>query len=201
MIWVFLILFAIPWIQILAIKIWKDKSVVFKNKWLLYLILWLLWTPLFFTVSKSLIHPYIMPVMVPIALLITHYWNEIKHKKRIIGVGLIFPILALLLYISMSFTNKKDFYMNSDKYFIEKYMNDSLPIYHWQNKSYSGQFYSKGKIKALEDNIKLEEQLLSEKPFLIIIPHKKIKNIDKNSMNLLEEIDTNYKKSIYKVSK
>ncbi|SNR39006.1 ArnT family glycosyltransferase [Lutibacter flavus] len=201
MIWVFLILFAIPWIQILAIKLWKNKSVVFKNKWLLYLILWLLWTPLFFTVSKSLIHPYIMPIMVPIALLITHYWGEIKHKKRIIGVGLVFPILALLLYISMAFTNKMEFYMNSDKYFIEKHINDSLPIYHWQNKSYSGQFYSKGKIKALENNLKLEEQLSSKKPFLIIISHKKIKNIDKKSMNLLEKIDTNYKKSIYKFNK
>ena len=111
MIWVFLMLFALPWIQLLAVKLWKNKKGIFINKWLIFLLLWLLWTPLFFTVSKSLIHPYIMPVMVPIALLISYWWNEIPHKKRIIGIALIFPVLALLLYITITVSGKKEFYI------------------------------------------------------------------------------------------
>ncbi len=197
MIWVFLFVFAIPWIQILISKLWKNKSILFKNKWVSFLLFWLLWTPLFFTVSKSLIHPYIMPIMVPIALLITYWWEDLKYPKRIIGIGLVFPILALVVYIAISFTSKKVFYINSDKYFIEQHINDNLPIFHWETKSYSGQFYSKGKLKAMENAQALTEQLSLKKPFLLIIPHKKIKNIDENTMSQLKELASNYKKSIY----
>lgn len=197
MIWIFLALFALPWIQIAVKKLWKNKTTIFKNKWVAFLVLWLLWTPLFFTVSKSLIHPYIMPVMVPIALLITHWWKDIKHRKIIMKSSLLFPLLALLIYIGLTISDKKEFYINSDKYLIEKHLNDNLPIYHWQSKSYSGQFYTKGQLKVIEDTRKLKEHLLSKEAFLVIIPHKKIKKIDKNDMILLQQIDANYKTGIY----
>ena len=197
MIWVFLIVFTIPWIQILINKIWKNKTQLFKNKWVAFLLFWLLWTPLFFTVSKSLIHPYILPVMVPIALLITHWWEEIKHKKRLISIALIIPILAFFIFVTASLTNKATFYINSDKFFIENHIDKNISMYHWENKSYSSQFYSKGSIKTIKDNTELSKNLNSKKPFLIIIPHKKIKNINPESMKLLKKLEENYKKSIY----
>jgi len=197
MIWLFLILFAIPWIQLLVVKIWKNRIGLFKNKWVLFLLLWLLWTPLFFTVSKSLIHPYIMPVMAPIALLISHYWNEIRNKKRFINGALIFPIVALLFYIVLGLSGKKEFYINSDKYLIENNSVENIPIYHWQNKSYSGQFYTKGTIKAIENDSQLTQHLSLNQSFIIIIPHKKISKINKENMSLLKKLDSNYKKSIY----
>ncbi|GGK49507.1 ArnT family glycosyltransferase [Gramella jeungdoensis] len=197
MIWVFLFLFAIPWIQILAIKVWKNKAILLKNKWVAFLLFWILWTPIFFTVSKSLIHPYIMPVMVPIALLITHFWEETTHKKRIIKIALSIPLLAIFIYTAAVFTKKPAFYINSDKFFIENNSDKNLPLYHWENKSYSGQFYSKGSLKTIENNADLSKNINSKKSFLIIIPHKKIKNIDKENMKLLKELESNYKKSIY----
>ena len=197
MIWVFLFVFAVPWIQLLIGKFWKNKTILFKNKWVTFLLFWLLWTPLFFTVSKSLIHPYIMPIMVPIALLITHYWEEIKHKKRIITVALAIPILAFFIFVTASLTNKADFYINSDKMFIENNSDKNIPMYHWENKSYSSQFYSKGNIKTIEDNAGLTNNLKLKKPFLIIIPHKRVKDVDLESMKLLKVIESNYKKSIY----
>lgn len=197
MIWVFLILFVLPWIQLVAIKLWKNRVGLLKNNWVLFLLLWLVWTPLFFTVSKSLIHPYIMPVMVPIALLITHWWKDILHRKKIIIGSLVFPVLALLLYIGLTISDKKEFYINTDKYLIENTSDNYIPIYHWQNKSYSSQFYTNGSVKSFENNSKLEELLLAEKPFLIIIQHKRIDKINKATMLLLKEIDRNNKKSIY----
>ncbi|WP_372794480.1 ArnT family glycosyltransferase [Lutibacter sp.] len=197
MIWVFLFLFAIPWIQIVISKLWKNKAILIKDKWVFFLVLWLLWTPLFFTVSKSLIHPYILPVMVPIALLITHWWKEILNSKKIIMWSLLFPVLVLLFYIGITISDKKEFYINTDKYLIENSSENNIPIYHWINKSYSGQFYTKGSIKSIEDNTKLEELILNKKPFLIIIQHKKLDKISKASMLLLKEIDRNNKKSIY----
>ncbi len=197
MIWLFLTLFALPWVVITIKKLWQNKSEIFKNKWVLYLFLWLLWTPLFFTTSKSLIHPYIMPVLVPIALLITHWWKDIVQRKRIIIASFIFPALALLLYIGLTFSAKKEFYMNSDKYLIEKHISKNLPFYHWENKSYSGQFYTQGKLKAMRDTLELKEHFLQNEPFLIIIPHKKIKTINEKYSQPLKQIDSNHKKGLY----
>jgi 4-amino-4-deoxy-L-arabinose transferase-like glycosyltransferase len=197
MIWVFLLLFALPWIQIVISKLWKKRVGIFKNQWIVFLLAWLVWTPLFFTVSKSLIHPYIMPVMVPIALLITYWWKDIKHKTRIIGICLLFPILALLFFIGLTLSNKKEYYINTDKYLVEKHIDKKLPMYHWQNKSYSGQFYTQGKIEVIKDTIELKEHLSSNNSFLIIIPHKKINIINKNDMILLKQLEANHKKGIY----
>ncbi len=197
MIWVFLLLFAIPWIQLLIAKIWKKKSSILKNKWLTYLLLWLLWTPLFFTISKSLIHPYIMPVMIPLALLISYWWNDLKNKKRFIAGALTFPIIALLFYIAVTISGKKEFYMNSDKYLIENNSINDLPIYHWQHKSYSSQFYTKGNIKVIKDSIELKKHISLNDSFIIIIPNKKLKYIDNSDMALLKQLDANYKKGIY----
>ncbi|WP_299521699.1 glycosyltransferase family 39 protein [uncultured Lutibacter sp.] len=197
MIWVFLIAFAIPWIIILIKKLWQNKTEIFKNKWVLYLFLWLLWTPLFFTISKSLIHPYILPVMVPIALLITHLWKDILNRKRIIIGSLLFPTIALLFFIGITISGKKEFYINSDKYLIENTSKKNLPLFYWENKSYSSQFYTRGAIKEVKNSMELRKMILNNEPFLIIIPHKKIKNINEKEIQVLKQIDSNNKKGMY----
>jgi 4-amino-4-deoxy-L-arabinose transferase-like glycosyltransferase len=197
MIWLFLVAFAIPWILLIIQKLWQKKLTILKDKWVLFLVLWLLWTPGFFTISKSLIHPYIMPVMVPIALLITYWWDEFKNIKRIIYSALIFPVLALLFFIGMQFITKSEFYINSDKYLIENNSEVNIPIYYWQTKSYSSQFYSKGKIKVIEDEQVLLTHLNTDNSFLIIIPHKRLKKMDTSYLKSLQEIDKNYKNGIY----
>lgn len=197
MIWVFLFVFSLPWIQLLIVKLWKNRSLLIQNKWVLFLLLWLIWTPLFFTVSKSLIHPYIMPIMVPIALLITYWWKQFKSPKTLVKGALVFPGLALVFYIVVSFSSQKEYYINSDKHLIENNNVENIPIYHWDYKSYSGQFYTKGKIKAMEGNKDLKDHLLLDEAFLIIIPTKFINDISQSNLQQLEKVDENYKKNMY----
>ena len=128
------------------------------------------------------------------------YANIWIIKKRSINIALTIPLLAFFIYIMAAFTNKTDFYINSDKFFIENHIDKNLPMYHWEKKSYSSQFYSKGSIKTIEDNTDLSKNIDLKQPFLIIIPHKKIKKIDKESLKLLKELESNYKKSIYPVN-
>ena len=97
----------------------------------------------------------------------------------------------------MQFTSKKDFYINSDKYLIENTATKNLPIYYWQTKSYSSQFYSKGKVKEISDENDLRNHLSSDASFFVIIPHKRLKNIKDSSLNLLHKIDENYKNGMY----
>lgn len=195
-IWLFLLAFALPWIQVVIGKLWKHKSNVKTNPWVVFLLFWLLWTPLFFTVSKSLIHPYIMPVIVPIALLVTYFWNELKQKKLVIGIALIIPILSFIALIIGASTNKVEYLSKTDKYLIEKNYDNQIPLYYYNTKSYSSQFYSKGKSKSISKN-ELDKLINNSDSFFIIIPKKKKEINITDSFVLLDESKNN---QIFKVN-
>jgi 4-amino-4-deoxy-L-arabinose transferase-like glycosyltransferase len=199
MIWVFLVGFAFPWILMVFKKIWQENLKILNDKWAMFLICWLLWTPIFFTVSKSLIHPYIMPVMVPIALLITHWWNDFNNKKGIIYTSLVFPTLAFVLYIALLFTNKQHYYFNSDKYLIEHTNHTNLPLYCWQVKSYSSQFYSKGTVKIIKNEQELANNIQAQHSFLLIISKKRLKKMNPSSLHAFQLIESNHKNNIYQL--
>ena len=61
-------------------------------------------TPIFFTFSKSLIHPYTLPITVPASLLVTHYWSEIKFKKYYLSI----PILSYLIILPIFYSGFVD---------------------------------------------------------------------------------------------
>lgn len=201
MVWVFLFIFALTWIQIVLYKIWKNRSEILQQKWVGFLILWLIWTPFFFTFSKSLIHPYILPVMVPIALLITHWFKSFKNKSISIKIALIFPILCLLVSIPAVFLGYIEQLAPTDKYLIQANTTNDSKLYHLQTKSYSSQFYSNGKVQSISGT-ELEEKIKkNEDSFNIIIPNKKFHLISEEIQNKLRLLDKNNKKSIYTYSK
>lgn len=199
-IWIFLVGFALPWIIYLISLLWKNRSHIFKNQWITFLLLWLLWTPLFFTTSKSLIHTYTLPVMAPIALLILHYYEEIKNKKLAISFALILPILSFCMLILMAFTNEYKYYLNTDKYFVSEQMekNSNYILYQLYNKSYSSQFYSHGKVKSISIE-ELIEQTESKALYYIILKKKDQDVLEKsNILENLELVSENNKKLLYK---
>jgi len=203
MIWVFLFIFTFPWLQIVLIKLWKDRKFILKNKWVSYLVFWLAWTPLFFTMSTNILHTYILPVTVPIALLAVYYWENYVSKKIILGLGSIFPALAIIAFIGISFTNKSENYMNSDKYLLQHQFvnttNKLVPIFYWRQKSYSGQFYSKGKAKVVKNEKELDSVANSYPKIYFLITNKRKKEISKEVLSKMTFLESNYKTSIYKM--
>ncbi len=196
MIWVFLVLFTFPWILILIKNLWKERVYIIKNKWIAFLCLWLLWTPLFFTVSKSLIHPYIMPVIMPIALLITYFWAKTKLELLCLKFGVLIPVLALLLSTYASFQGKLSYY-NTDKLFFNEKLTQRNQVFHLNKKSYSSQFYSNGAIKSIELQ-SVKELLSSKKSFLILISKKDYLKIPHDVKQQLVLITSNHKKGMYR---
>jgi len=195
-IWVFLFIVAIPWIQIVAIKAWKLRKDLVKNKWVLFLLLWLLWTPLFFTVSTSLLHTYTLPVMVPIALLTQYFWEKIENKKAVILTSLIFPFLILITLAFSLFNNNLERYSNTDKYLLKETIGTTdLNLYYLSDKSYSSQFYSKGKIKSISEEI-LKQKVNEEEVFKIIIPNKFINNLNPVIVDKLQILGSNQKSKL-----
>ncbi len=201
LIWVFLIVFALPWIQIVFYKLWKTRKTILKNKWVSFLVLWLFWTPLFFTISKNILHTYILPITMPIMFLIVFWWQEFNNKKTIIRVALIFPTLVFIAFVgSFAFKDTKN-YLNSDKFLIEDQKisteNSSIPLYYWKNKNYSGQFYSKGKSQLIKNEKELDSVLrLNTKIFFITLKNNE-EDIPKKLREQLILLQSTNKTSIF----
>jgi len=196
-IWVFLFVFSYPWIQLVAQKVWSYRRKLLQDKWVSFLLLWLLWTPLFFTVSSSLIHPYILPVMAPIALLAIYFWDTIRNKKGLIIISSVLPVLMVIALSVGLLTRSLEQYSNTDKYLIKGQLdNDASGLYYYGTKSYSSQFYSKGKVVSI-DHEGFLKMIEKGETFIIIIPDKSLKKIEKDDLEKLQKIRSNYKKGLY----
>ncbi|MBT8278370.1 MAG: glycosyltransferase family 39 protein [Bacteroidia bacterium] len=201
MIWVFLFIFTFPWLQIAIYKLWKSRRKVLKDPWLTYLVLWMLWTPLFFTISKNILHTYILPSTIPLALIIVHFWQEIKLKKTSIIVASIFPIAALLFYVGLRFTDKWEPNLNTNKYLLQAVDVEHAPIYFWKQRSYSGEFYSNGNAQLVADESQLDSLLqIHDQPYMLVL-NKKRKEIPKAYFEKMKLQDSNYKTLLYRFDK
>ena len=189
-IWVFFAAFTLPWfvagIQLVR-KQWK-KTI--NHPWSLFLLAWMLWPLIFFTVSKSLIHPYTLTSMVPFALWIANGWSHIKRPHRYMIFGAVLPLI--LLGVFASGTVNKVFNDNSDKLLIAA--TDRKTCLSLNHKSYSSQFYSQGKIQKI-DSSELNEWVATEKEFYLLVRHK---DTTKVVIKNLEKIGSNRKKVLYR---
>lgn len=192
-IWAFLVAFALPWIVAVFYQLWKDRKSIFKNKWVAFLVFWAFWTPAFFTISKSLIHTYTLPSMPALALIVVYYWDKI-NKPIFVKLSLILPIVAALILVTSPFTNAFQKLGNTDKFLISSRTESEIPLYGFQKKAYSAQFYSHGKIVVV-DLPTLEQKIISGEKFHLIIEKKEVENLSE-IVKLSKIVSENKKKMI-----
>ena len=201
MIWVLLFVFALPWIQIVAYQLWKNRTTIIKNSWVSFLVMWAFWTPLFFTVSSNILHTYLLPSAMPIMFLVVYFWEELTQKTLVIRTALFFPIVVFIAYFALFVTGKLDNQMNSDKYLLREIkaatQNKEIPIYYWKSKHYSGQFYSKGKVQVVKTEKQLDSVQRLHKKLFFVIEKKEEKEVSKNCLNKMTLNQSNFKTSIF----
>jgi len=204
MIWIFLMLLAFPWVQFVLYKCWTLKKTVFKDKWISYLILWFIWIPLFFTFAKNTNHTYILPAVVPIALLVVHWWKDIKYRKTWLALASVLPLFAIVGTLVLLIYPNASYYMNTDKDLIahikEDTNEDEIKLYYWEFKSYSGQFYLEQETYAIKDEVALDSVLQKENNIQIFIPNKKLADFPEPYKSRLKLKDSNYRTSLYKLN-
>lgn len=198
-IWFFLFVFAFPWIQFVLYKFWKERKTILQDKWVSFLGLWLLWLPLFFTFSSNILHTYILPSMVPMALLAIHWWDDLQPRKHLVSLAFIFPIFVLvstLVFLSWDGTKK---YLNSDKYLLSQQMvqDPKLPMFYWKRKSYSGQFYTGAQIQLIGGIADLDSVLQTKDRLFLVVLNKMCKDLPEKYLPKLELIDSNHRTSLF----
>ena len=131
--------------------------------------------------------------MIPLALIISHFWNNVKNKNIYIYYGLSVTIaLIFVLYTGVA----RPLYMNNTDKYILKTLDNNLPIYSLEQKSYSSQFYTKGRIEVI-DQKKFENLVTKDSKFYISISNNRWVSLSLSLRNKLEIINNNKKKGIY----
>jgi 4-amino-4-deoxy-L-arabinose transferase-like glycosyltransferase len=191
-IWGFFAAFTLPW-MIAAIRLaFRNKKSFKTDPWVLFLTGWMLWPLLFFSSSKSLIHPYILPSIIPFALLITHWWDSLKSQNTYLTIGSLIPLLLVGIYSSG--LAEKTLRDNTDKYLIEE--SQGVSIFSLQHKSYSSQFYTAGKIKQISTLV-LKKGLGGSDPFWVLIRKKDYPKLSGEVQSQLKKGKENKKKAAY----
>lgn len=201
MIWLYLIGFAFPWIQVVLYKLWKTRTTIFKNSWVSFLLVWAFWTPLFFTISSNILHTYVLPSAMPIMFLAVYFWEDFTQKTLLIRTALFFPIVVFIAYFALFPTGKLDYNMNSDKYILENLKvtteNKQIPIYYWKVKNYSGQFYSNGKVQVVKTEAQLDSVQALNKKMFFVITTREMSQISKKYFDKMTLTQGNFKTSIF----
>ena len=201
MVWLFMLAFSFPWIQIVLYKLWKNRKTILRDRWVSFLVVWLFWTPVFFTFSRNTIHTYTLPMALPIMFLMVYYWEDFSSKKAMIRVAMLFPVLVFIGYSAYSVTGKADFYLNSDKHILEdlktKIEMKGIPIYYYKRKNYSGQFYLKGQAQVAKRDRDLDSILKLNKKIFFVIWKKSEQDISKRHRDRFILLEKSYKTSIF----
>ena len=154
----------------------------------------MLFTPVFFTFSSSLIHTYTLPIAVPAALLVTHFWSEFKFKRYYLSISAL--LYFVLLPVFYSGVLDDTIQNNCDKELVKNELVSDYSLFYLNYKSFSSQFYSLGAIKMINLE-QLKEKLMNGERFAVIIENSEIKKMNLSTIKRLREIKKTNKKSIY----
>ena len=193
-IWLFSTMAIFPWSLLMITRIRKIIKEAYKNKWVCFLVCWMLFTPVFFTFSSSLIHTYTLPIAVPAALLITHFWSEFKFKRYYLSISAL--LYFVLLPIFYSGVLDDTIQNNCDKELVKNELVSDYSLFYLNYKSFSSQFYSLGAIKMINLE-QLKEKLINGERFAVIIENSEIKKMNLSTIKRLREIKKSKKKGIY----
>ncbi len=193
-IWLFSTMAIFPWSLLIITRIRKIIEEAYKNKWVCFLVCWMLFTPVFFTFSSSLIHTYTLPIAVPAALLVTHFWSEFKFKRYYLSISAL--LYFVLLSVFYSGVIDDTIQNNCDKELVKSELVSDYSLFYLNYKSFSSQFYSLGAIKMINLE-QLKEKLMNGERFAVIIENSEIKKMNLSTIKRLREIKKTNKKSIY----
>ena len=121
--------------------------------------------------------------MIPISLIIIYQWDSFKKEKTNLIISLSLPVILFGAYFIEP--TRQAIRKSTDKYMVQKSIDQEKALYALLFKSYSSQFYSKGKIKVLTP-IELENMVKSKKKFSIIIQNRHKSRV---SQNVIEKLN------------
>lgn len=194
MIWVFWLQSAAPWSIVLPILAWKRRKVLkaieTDHQGLFsFLMCWLISPMILFTMAGNILPAYVLPGVPALGILIAMLVD--KHDfKWLTGTAAVLPALLMIAMLVLNM-GKAD--SRSDRIIFAQ-INDNAPVFYIGKRPFSGQFYSHGQAKKLED----KNDLNNLKKFHLIGKSQQVDSmIHENALSCTNEFTAKSKRSLY----
>ena len=180
-IWIRFIQAGLPWSLLIAFIILKILWQKIKGQqetrdsWENFLWLWLLMPLIFFTFSKNMIWTYALPVASPMAILLANRWQDNWAGKKpgwILTIASITPILMLIAALAFSMDIGKPSQKRLMQAVKQTQVNLRGHTIYWQQRPFSGRYYSQGKALLIKDMNELIQTLNNSKQDFLIAKTK-----------------------------
>ncbi len=157
------------------------------GEWRLFLLLWMLTPMLFFSLTGNILWTYILPGIPAMALLTGDYLGDAFQKRensepnrREIRRWIIIPSSVLMIVLPLICVGMKLGLKESSKGLLAPFNRakdvDAALVY-WPKRPFSGQFYSQGQARVVEDRDKLVELIDDDSRALYLVMKSKHKTM------------------------
>ena len=132
-----------------------------------YLICWMISPLLLFTLAGNILPIYVLPGFSALAVLVALNCRLTKTSNYLALVS--FALLGLVItLLNLGVINKKS---ESELLGVNRTFSQYTPLYYWNKRPFSAQFYSKGQAQLLTDKDELINLLTSDESFYLGIRH------------------------------
>ncbi|GAK18205.1 LOW QUALITY PROTEIN: polymyxin resistance protein ArnT, undecaprenyl phosphate-alpha-L-Ara4N transferase [Vibrio sp. JCM 19053] len=182
------------WSIVLPILAWKRRKVLkaieTDHQGLFsFLMCWLISPMILFTMAGNILPAYVLPGVPALGILIAMLVD--KHDfKWLTGTAAVLPALLMIAMLVLNM-GKAD--SRSDRIIFAQ-INDNAPVFYIGKRPFSGQFYSHGQAKKLED----KNDLNNLKKFRLIGKSQQVDSmIHENALSCTNEFTAKSKRSLY----
>ncbi|NBF08079.1 ArnT family glycosyltransferase [Pseudomonas sp. Fl4BN1] len=156
-IWLDLLLALFPWSLWLPLLWLQRRQYLAQPRYFSFVALWALVTPAFFTLSGNILWTYVLPALPAWSLLLATAWPTCQPtagrfaQAAALGSGLLLPVGLLLAVIEGSLFARPNNQQALATAWTVLQASEPGPLYYWGRRSYSGEFYSAGQARQIED--------------------------------------------------
>lgn len=147
---------------------------------LFYIFCWMLASLLFFSLSRNIIMPYVLPALPAAALLLTYFLYSISDQWRSKWVlsSSAFTLLLALIMLALLWQPKIIGKLNTFKPVVaELKAEDYAHLAIWKKRNFSAEFYSGNQVHYFSQVQHLADWLATGKPLYLVIREKELAEI------------------------
>lgn len=183
MIWLFWLVYALPWSPLLVHDLIKYRSTLLipgRRSKTLFLLFWMLSPLILFTFASNILIAYVLPGIPAMALLMSEL--SLYHSRKLM---LLFSTSTVVVMVAIIYSLTTPMLESrSDKELLSHRNSPKLAVYYLNHVTYSGKYYTEGKARQTSD-------FNHQKPFYMVLPLAKISMA---TMNRCQTINNNKKR-------
>lgn len=163
-IWLYVLGALMPWCLIAPLWWLRRGAPVERDGWPLYLLLWSVVTPAFFSVCGNVIFPYALPMLPGTALLLVEWWGGTPPLQRGVALPWLAAMTVVLFAGVLALQAWQPGLLPSHKALVARWLlqrpEPGAALVYWdRRRAFSAEFYSGGRARTTHDPQVLAELL------------------------------------------